>query len=63
MKTTARFSLADISRATRAAKEQGAAAVDILRDGTIRIHMIRAATNDDEAKPEAEKPQTRDFKL
>jgi|SoimicmetaTmtHPA_FD_contig_31_9601104_length_397_multi_1_in_0_out_0_1 hypothetical protein len=62
MKTTARFTLADISRATRAAKEQGAAAVDILPDGTIRIRIL-ADTVDSEAKPAAEKPPIRDFKL
>ena len=63
MKTAARFTLADVSRATRAAKEQGAAAVDILPDGTIRIRMLLSGIDDDEAKPPAEKPLVRDFKL
>jgi hypothetical protein len=58
-KTAARFTLADIARATRAAKEQGAAAVEILPDGTIRVIIAQ----EDEAKPEAEKPKARDFKL
>ena len=57
----ARFTLADIARATRAAKEQGAEAVEIKPDGTIRV--IISDTHKDEAKPEAEKPKVRDFKL
>jgi len=60
-KTAARFSLADIARATRAAKEQGAEAVEILRDGTIRV-IIAGVQHKDEAKPEA-KRNFRDFKL
>ena len=60
-KTAARFTLADIARATRAAKEQGAEAVEIKPDGTIRV--IISGTHKDEAKPEAEKPKVRDFKL
>ncbi|MGY8663130.1 hypothetical protein Q3C01_12270 [Bradyrhizobium sp. UFLA05-109] len=63
MKTTARFTLADISRATRAAKEQGAAAVDILRDGTIRIRMSLTGADEIEDKPETKTPKIRDFKL
>jgi hypothetical protein len=58
-KTAARFTLADIARAIRAAKEQGAAAVEILPDGTIRISI----NDKDETKPEAETPKVRDFKL
>ncbi len=61
-KTKARFSLADISRVTRAAREQGAAAVEITPDGVIRV--IISDTHKDEAKPDAaEKPKLRDFKL
>jgi hypothetical protein len=62
MKTTARFTLADIVRATRAAKEQGAAAVDVLPDGTIRIRILLA---NDEATSAADQPPkpVRDFKL
>jgi hypothetical protein len=60
-KTAARFTLADIARATRAAKEQGAEAVEILPDGTIRVIIMRE--HKDEAEPEAEKPRVRDFKL
>jgi hypothetical protein len=60
-KTAARFTLADIARATRAAKEQGAEAVEIAPDGTIRLILSGAHKN--EAKPEAEKTKTRDFKL
>ena len=59
-RTAARFTLADIARAIRAAKEQGAAVVEILPDGTIRISI----NNDkDKTKPEAETPKVRDFKL
>ena len=42
-KTSARFNLADISRATKAAKAEGAAAVEVLTDGTIRIVINRDA--------------------
>jgi hypothetical protein len=59
-KTAARFTLADIARATRAAKEHGAAAVEILPDGTIRL--IISPQDKNEAKVEA-KPAIRDFKL
>jgi hypothetical protein len=58
-KTAARFTLADIARATRAAKEQGAEAVEIKPDGTIRL-LIRVSKDDADPKPE---PQYRDFKL
>jgi hypothetical protein len=60
-KTAARFTLADIARATRAAKEQGAEAVEILPNGVIRV--IISDTHKDDAEPEAEKPKVRDFKL
>ena len=60
-KTAARFTLADIARATRAAKEQGAEAVEILPNGTIRV-IIAGVQHKDEAKPEA-KRNFRDFKL
>jgi hypothetical protein len=59
-KPAARFTLADIARATRAAKEQGAEAVEIKPDGTIRV--IISGAHKDEAKPEPE-PKVRDFKL
>jgi hypothetical protein len=59
-KTAARFTLADIARAIRAAKAEGAAAVEILPDGTIRVVI---ANHKDGAKPEAETPKVRDFKL
>jgi hypothetical protein len=59
-RTSARFNLADISRATRAAKEQGAVAVEVLPDGTIRI--VINETHCDE-KPASEEPKHRDFKL
>ena len=61
-KTAARFTLADIARATRAAKEQGAEAVELLPNGTIRV-IIAGVQYKDEAKPEAEKLKVRDFKL
>jgi len=44
-----------------AAKEQGAAAVEILPDGTIRVVINN--NRRDETKPEAETPKVRDFKL
>jgi hypothetical protein len=56
-KTAARFTLADIARATRAAKEQGAEAVEILPDGTIRVIIKNEA-----AKPDP-KPKFPDFEL
>ena len=58
-KRAARFTLADISRATRAAKEQGAAAVDILPDGTIRIRIGRHACS---ARP-SPRPKNRHSRL
>ena len=58
-KTASRFTLADIARATRAAKEQGAKAVEVLPNGTIRVILAE----EDGAKPEAEKQKIRDFKL
>jgi hypothetical protein len=60
-KTAARFTLADISRATRAAKEQGVAAVEIRPDGTIAL--IISGAHKGEFPPEAETPKVRDFKL
>jgi hypothetical protein len=60
-KTAARFTLADVARAIRAAKEHGAEAVEILPDGTIRV-IIAGVQHKDEAKPEA-KRNFRDFKL
>ena len=60
-KTAARFTLADIARATRAAKEEGAEAVEIKPDGTIRV--IISSTHKDEGEPETEKLKVRDFKL
>jgi hypothetical protein len=60
-KTAARFTLADIARATRAAKEQGAEAVEILPDGTIRL-VFPGTQRKDETKPEPT-PAIRDFKL
>jgi hypothetical protein len=57
-KTSARVNLADISRATKAAKAEGAAAVEVLPDGTIRIVINQ--THCDE-KPEPEAPKHRDF--
>jgi hypothetical protein len=61
-KTSARFNLADISRATKAAKAEGAAAVEILPDGTIRI-VIAESHCSGETKPVADQPKHRDFKL
>ncbi len=61
-KTSARFNLADISRATKAAKAEGAAAVEILPDGTIRILLNETHCDEKPKKPEEPK-QHRDFKL
>jgi hypothetical protein len=61
-KTAARFTLADVARATRAAKEQGAEAVEIARDGTIRIIIAESRCSGD-AKRDAEELKQRDFKL
>jgi hypothetical protein len=58
-RTAAKFTLADISRAAKAAKAQGAEVVELRPDGTI---TIRLALNKHEAKPEP-KPNIRDFKL
>jgi hypothetical protein len=60
-KTAARFTLADIARATRAAKDQGAAAVEILPDGTIRV--VIADHHKDKTQTKAETAKIRDFKL
>jgi len=59
-KTSARFNLADISRATKAAKAEGAVAVEVLPDGTIRIVINDTRCNE---KPEPEELKHRDFKL
>jgi len=56
----ARFTLADVCRATRAAKEQGAQAVEILPDGTIRVIIVDTQHKDEAPEP---KPTMRDFKL
>ena len=61
-RTAARFTLADIARATRAAKEQGAEAVEITSDGVIKIIFAETHCSGD-AKRDAEKPKHRDFKL
>jgi hypothetical protein len=50
-KTAARFTLADISRATRAAKRNGADAIQVAPDGTITI-LLKAppiAPNNEDA--------------
>jgi hypothetical protein len=61
-KTAARFTLADIVRATRAAKEHGAEAVEVRPDGTIRIVIADKHCGRD-AEHDVEKPKHRDFKL
>lgn len=50
-RTAARFTQADIARAIRAAKQEGAGAVDLLPDATIRI-LIDAPASDPPAVPE-----------
>ncbi|MDA9400782.1 hypothetical protein [Bradyrhizobium sp. CCBAU 45389] len=59
-KTAARFTLADISRAAKAAKAEGAVAVEVLPNGTIRILIAETACD---GKPEPEELKHRDFKL
>jgi hypothetical protein len=57
-KVAARFTLADLTRAIRASKEQGAEAVEIKPDGTIKIKLV------DKDEPKESKPEKfRDFKL
>jgi len=58
MKTMARFSVADIARATRAAKQQGAEVVEFLSDGTVRV--VLSGGHKDE--PKSAEPEE-DFKL
>jgi hypothetical protein len=48
-RTPARFTQADIARATRAAIQAGAGAVRLLPDGTIRIDL--------QSEPSGEKPE------
>jgi len=43
-------------------KAEGAAAVEVLPDGTIRI-VIAESHGNSEAKPDADEPKHRDFKL
>jgi hypothetical protein len=57
-RAAAKFTLADLARAIRASREQGAEAVEIKPDGTIKVILC----DKDAAKPEADK-KFRDFKL
>ena len=41
-RAAARFTQADIARATRGARKAGAGYIEVLKDGTIRIHLDEA---------------------
>lgn len=43
-RTPARVTQADVARAIRAAKQTGAGAVEVLKDGTIRINLSPLST-------------------
>jgi hypothetical protein len=65
MKTQGRFTLGDVERAARAAKATGAKAVEILRDGTIRLVFgcRKEPEPDQEPEREPDPPKFRNFKL
>jgi hypothetical protein len=44
MRHRAKFTQADVARAIRAAKQAGAAGVDVLPDGTIRVLLVSEST-------------------
>ena len=60
-RTPARFTQADIARATRAAKQAGAGAVEVLPDGTIRISLLAPETAGE--KPDVELATRREVVL
>jgi hypothetical protein len=49
----ARFTQADVARAIRAAKQAGAGSIELLPDGTIRIHLAGERA-DQKCEPESE---------
>jgi hypothetical protein len=53
-RTPARFTQADVARSIRAAKQAGAAAVELRPDGTIRIDLSGESTA---ISPEAEQTE------
>jgi hypothetical protein len=53
-RTPARFTQADIARTIRAAKQAGAAAVELLPDGTIRIRLDEAEKLAQTVEPDPE---------
>lgn len=57
MKTQSRFTKAEVARATRAAIEAGAGAVEIRPDGTIRIELEKVE------KPKPTVERTREIVL
>jgi hypothetical protein len=63
MKTQGRFTLADLERAVRAAKAAGAKAVEITREGTIRLVFGHRKEVEQEPEQEPEPPKVRDFKM
>jgi hypothetical protein len=57
MKTSAKFTQADVARSIRAAKQAGAGSVELRPDGTIRILLDSAVDTDvpiQPAEPESE---------
>lgn len=46
---------ADVARAIRAAKQAGAGAVEVLKDGTIRISLLPLSTDETRSVPVAPK--------
>jgi hypothetical protein len=52
-RTPARFTQADVARVIRAAKQAGARSIELLPDGTIRIHLAGERA-DQKCEPESE---------
>lgn len=56
-RTAARFTQADVARATRAAKQAGAEGVELRRDGTIFVRLVPHPPSDNDEKPVEESPE------
>ena len=54
-RTPARVTQADVARAIRAAKQAGAGAVEVLKDGTIRINRPKPKTKPAKKRQRASK--------
>lgn len=50
-RTVARFTQADVARATRAAKQAGADGVELRRDGTIYVRLAPQSAAENAEKP------------